>query len=272
MDHLFDLTGKVALVTGGNGGIGLGMAEGLAKHGASVVIWGTNASKNEAAVAQLSAHGSTVRAAIVDVADEAAVKEGMANILSEFGRIDQAIANAGIGQSKRDMFDISIDDFKKLESINVHGVFATLREAARHMIDRGAAGDRGGSLVGIASTAAVHGAARNEHYGATKGAVVSMCRAMAVELARHAITVNAILPGSVNGPRIDKVFADEALAKGMTPAAVRAGYEQGTALRSLVDAADVANMAVFLSSDGARLVSGQAITVDGFTINPDPQV
>ena len=106
MTHLFDLSGKVALVTGGNGGIGLGMAEGLAQHGATVIIWGTNADKN-----------------------------------------------AGIGQSRRDMFDISLEDFQKLESINVHGVFFTLREAARHMIERQKAGDGGGSLAAVASTA-----------------------------------------------------------------------------------------------------------------------
>lgn len=254
MDNLFDLTGKVALVTGGNGGIGLGMAEGLAKHGASVVIWGTNASKNEAAVAQLSAHGGTVRAAIVDVADEAAVKEGMANILSEFGRMDQAIANAGIGQSKRDMFDISIDDFKKLESINVHGVFATLREAARHMVDRGAAGDRGGSLVGIASTAAVHGAARNEHYGATKGAVVSMCRAMAVELARHAITVNAILPGWIRSDMTGALQANDKFNERVIGRVPMGGWGDG---------ADFAGIAVYLASKASRFHTGDSLVIDG---------
>ena len=114
MTHLFDLSGKVALVTGGNGGIGLGMAEGLAQHGATVIIWGTNADKNAAALATLSKYGVPVRAAQVDVADEAAVKGAMADIMSEFGRIDQAIANAGIGQSRRDMFDSSLEDFQKL--------------------------------------------------------------------------------------------------------------------------------------------------------------
>ena len=154
MKNLFDLTGKVALVTGGNGGIGIGMAEGLAQHGATVIIWGTNADKNAAAVERLASHGGTVRSALVDVSDEDAVKAGIGEILGEFGRIDQAIANAGIGQSRKDMFDISLDDFRKLESINVHGVFTTLREAARHMIERHGVGHGGGSLVAVASTAA----------------------------------------------------------------------------------------------------------------------
>ncbi|MGL4321614.1 MAG: SDR family oxidoreductase, partial [Paracoccaceae bacterium] len=97
-------------------------------------------------------------------------------------------------------------------------------------------------------------------------------KTLAMELGPQGIRVNAILPGSVNGPRIDRVFADEAAAKGMTADAVRRGYANGTALQSLVDASDIASMAVFLASDGARMVSGQTLTVDGFTINPDPQV
>jgi NAD(P)-dependent dehydrogenase (short-subunit alcohol dehydrogenase family) len=178
----------------------------------------------------------------------------MANILAEFGRIDQAIANAGIGQSKRDMFDISIDDFKKLESINVHGVFATLREAARHMIDRGAAGDRGGSLVGIASTAAVHGAARNEHYGATKGAVVSMCRAMAVELARHAITVNSILPGWIRSDMTAPMQANDKFNERVIGRVPMGGWGDG---------ADFAGIAVYLASKASRFHTGDSLVIDG---------
>jgi len=93
-----------------------------------------------------------------------------------------------------------------------------------------------------------------------------------MELGPFGIRANAICPGSVNGPRIDRVFEAEAAAKGMTPEAVRAGYAAGTALGSLVDAEDIASMAVFLASDGARMVSGQVMTVDAFTINPDPKV
>ena len=254
MENLFDLTGKVALVTGGNGGIGIGMAEGLAKHGATVVIWGTNADKNQAAVERLRAHGGLVRSAIVDVSDEAAVKQGVGNILSEFGRLDQAIANAGIGQSRRDMFDISLEDFRKLESINVHGVFTTLREAARHMVDRGKTGDRGGSLVAVASTAAIHGAARNEHYGATKGAVVSMCRAMAVELARHAITVNSICPGWIKSEMTGALQDNDKFNERVISRVPMGGWGEG---------ADFAGIAVYLASKASRFHTGDSLVIDG---------
>lgn len=252
--NLFDLTGKVALVTGGNGGIGIGMAEGLAQHGATVVIWGTNPDKNAAAVERLEKAGGTVRAAQVDVSDEAAVKAAMGDIIGEFGRIDQAIANAGLSIPRKDVFDISLEDFQKIESVNVHGVLFTLREAARHMIDRAKAGEPGGSLVGVASTAAVHGAARNEHYAATKGAVVTMCRAMAVELARHTITVNSICPGWVRSDMTagaqgwDK-FNDNVISR--------------VPMKGWGDGEDFAGIAVYLASDASRYHTGDTLVIDG---------
>ncbi|MFN5780443.1 MAG: SDR family NAD(P)-dependent oxidoreductase, partial [Novosphingobium sp.] len=136
MASLFDLTGKVALVTGGNSGIGLGMAEGLAQHGATVVIWGTNAERNAQAAEQLRSHGGEVRAARIDVSKEAAVSAGIAAIVDEFGRLDQAIANAGISIPRKSLFDISAADLERIEAVNIHGVLFTLREAARHMIAR----------------------------------------------------------------------------------------------------------------------------------------
>jgi NAD(P)-dependent dehydrogenase (short-subunit alcohol dehydrogenase family) len=254
MANLFDLTGKVALVTGGNGGIGLGMAEGLAQHGATVIIWGTNEAKNAAAAQALAQHGGIVRTAKVDVSDEDAVRAAMGNIIDEFGRIDQAIANAGIGQSRRDMFDISREDFEKLNAINVHGVFFTLREAARHMIARDKMGDGGGSLVAIASTAAIHGAARNEHYGATKGAVVSMCRAMAVELARHKITVNSICPGWIKSDMTAGLQAMDKFNERVIGRVPMGGWGEPE---------DFAGIAVYLASKAARFHTGDALVIDG---------
>lgn len=254
MRNLFDLTGKVALVTGGNGGIGIGMAEGLAMHGATVVIWGTNADKNAAAVERLEKQGGTVRSRVVNVGDEQAVKEGMAAILSEFGRIDQAIANAGIGIRAKNMFDISLEDFRRMEDINVHGVFTTLREAARSMIERHEAGDSGGSLVAVASTAAIHGAARNEHYGATKGAVVSLCRAMAVELAPKGIRVNSICPGWV---RSEMTAASQAWDKFNQAVIGRVPFG------GWADGEDFAGAAVYLASKASRFHLGDAMVIDG---------
>lgn len=251
---LFDLTGKVALVTGGNGGIGLGMARGLAIHGATVVIWGNKAEKNAKAVAELEALGAVVRSAQVDVADEQAVKAGIAAIVGEFGRIDQAIANAGISIARRDMFDISLEDFEKIQSVNVYGVFYTLREAAAHMIERGRDGDRGGSLVSIASTASVHGAARNEHYGATKGAVVSLTRAMAVELAPEGIRVNTILPGWTRSDMTSPLQGWDKFNDNVISRAPVGRWGDGD---------DFSAIAVYLASANSSFHIGDAIVIDG---------
>lgn len=254
MKSLFDLTGKVALVTGGNGGIGIGMAEGLARQGASVVIWGTNEGKNEAAVDRLKTWGGKVAAAKVDVSDENTVKKETKKILDDFGRLDAAIANAGIGIRAKDMFDISIEDFRRMEDVNLHGVFFTLREAARHMVERSKAGDPGGSLVAVASTAAIHGAARNEHYGATKGAVVSMCRAMAVELGRHKIRVNSICPGWIRSEMTAGAQAWDKFNENVISRVPIGGWGDGE---------DFSGIAAYLASDASRFHTGDQIVIDG---------
>jgi NAD(P)-dependent dehydrogenase (short-subunit alcohol dehydrogenase family) len=252
--NLFDLTGKVALVTGGNGGIGIGMAEGLAQHGATVVIWGTNEEKNEKALERLRKTGSEVHSSRVDVSDEDAVKAAVGNILSEFGRLDCAIANAGISIKRKDLFDISIEDFKKMEGVNLHGVLFTLREAARHMVERAKNGDPGGSLVGIASTAAIHGAARNEHYAATKGAVVTMCRAMAVELARYKINVNSICPGWVRSEMTEGAQGWDKFNENVISRVPMKGWADGE---------DFAGIAVYLASEASRYHTGDTLVIDG---------
>jgi NAD(P)-dependent dehydrogenase (short-subunit alcohol dehydrogenase family) len=254
MHSLFDLTGKVALVTGGNGGIGIGMAEGLARHGASVVIWGTNEEKNAKAVERLKQWGGAVRSARVDVSDETAVKAGVASILSEFGRLDAAVANAGISIPRKDVFDISLEDFRRIEDVNVHGVLFTLREAARHMIERFKAGDPGGSLMAVASSAAIHGAARNEHYGATKGAVVSMCRALAVELGRYQIRCNSILPGWIRSEMTARAQSWEKFNQSVISRVPIGGWGDGE---------DFSGIAVYLTSHASRYHTGDSIVIDG---------
>ena len=178
----FDLTGKVALVTGGNSGIGLGMARAVAEAGADVAIWGTNAAKNAAAEAELAKSGRKVRAFACDVSDEKAVEAAFAETLRVFSRVDGCFANAGVsGRGTKSFLEMSGEEWHRVLKVNLDGAFYTFRTAARHMVERGG----GGVLVGTASLAAIEGAPRSEHYAATKGGMISMIRALAVEFARH---------------------------------------------------------------------------------------
>jgi NAD(P)-dependent dehydrogenase (short-subunit alcohol dehydrogenase family) len=249
----FDLTGKVALVTGGNSGIGLGMAEGLAQAGASVVIWGTNPAKNQAAEARLLQHGVRVLAQKVDVADEAAVVAAMAEAIAAMGRLDFVAANAGIGAGAP-FTDVTADIWRRVMSVNLEGVVWTFREACRHMTERGRAGDPGGSLVVTSSVSAIHGAPRNEAYASAKGAVISMVKGLAVEFGRKGIRANAIVPGWIRsdmtrGAQNNPVFTDKVI--GRVPAG-RWGEPE-----------DFAGVAVYLASDASRYHSGDTFVVDG---------
>jgi NAD(P)-dependent dehydrogenase (short-subunit alcohol dehydrogenase family) len=249
----FDLTGKVALVTGGNGGIGLGMADALAQSGADVVIWGTNESKNAAALAQLKAHGTRVAARKVNVASEQEVIDGMKAALAEMGRLDSVVANAGIGGGAP-IAEMTTELFRKVNAVNTEGVMWTFREASKHMIDRAKDGDATGSLVVVASTAGIEGAARNSAYGASKGAVMSMARALAVELARYGVRVNSIAPGWIAtdmtaGAQANAVFAEKVIPR--------------IPIRRWGEPADFGGIAVYLASDASAYHTGETFVIDG---------
>jgi NAD(P)-dependent dehydrogenase (short-subunit alcohol dehydrogenase family) len=247
----FDLTGKVSLITGGNGGIGFGMADALAEAGAGVCIWGTNASKNAAAVEKLKRHGGKVHGQIVDVADEAAVEAAFAETLKVMGKVDNCVANSGVsGRGNKSFMEITAAEWRRVLSVNLDGVFFTFRAAARHMVERG----EGGSLVAMASTAAIEGAARSEHYAASKGGVVSMVKALAVELARYKISANSILPGWIETAMTANAFGNEKFAGNVKPRIPvrRWGVEQ-----------DFGPVAVYLASDATKYTTGQSIVIDG---------
>lgn len=253
----FDLTGKVALVTGGNGGIGLGMAEAMAAAGADICLWGTNAAKNEKAVAALKEAGDgRVEALVCDVSESKAVDRAMAETVERLGRIDGAFVNAGVTGSKtvKSVLDIDDDEFHRVTRINLDGAFWTLRAAARHMLERAKAGDPGGRLVGTASLAALSGAARNEHYGATKGGLVSMLRAMAAELARYDITANAILPGWIETEMTAASFAWDKFRDNVLPR---------VPVRRWGVPADFGGIAVYLMSEASAYHTGDSILIDG---------
>lgn len=250
----FDLTGKVALVTGGNGGIGLGMAEAMAQAGAGIVIWGTNEGKNRTAEEALKKHGVKVFVQKVDVSQESEVVAAMKEAVAKMGRIDSVFANAGIGLGARSFLEITVEQYRKVLSVNLDGVFFTLREAARHMHDRASRGDKGGSLVGIASLAAIEGAARNQHYAATKGAVISMMKSIAVEFARDGVRANSILPGWIatdmtSGAQASTNFVDKVISR--VPSR-RWGQPE-----------DFGGIAVYLTSNASAYHSGDAFLIDG---------
>ena len=250
----FDLTGKVALVTGGNGGIGFGMAEAMAQAGADIVIWGSNPEKTQAAEGKLLAHGVRVKAQIVDCADEAQVVAGMAEAATAMGRIDTCIANAGRGRGAASFAAMSTDAWRYNMALNLDGVFWTLREAAKHMVDRARAGDPGGSLIGIASLAAVEGAARNQAYSATKGGVCAMMRSIAVEHARYGIRANSILPGWI---ATDMTAGAQGNDKFTTNVISR------VPMRRWGEPEDFGGMAVYLASDASRFHTGDEFLIDG---------
>lgn len=255
MPGLFDLSGRVAIVTGGNGGIGLGMAEALAGAGCTVSVWGRNEAKNAAAVARLRANGATASARFCDVADRSAVEAAFAATLTEHGRIDGVFANAGItGQTKGPFVDRDMDDWRRVMTANVEGVAHCFQVAARHMVERAKAGDPFGRLVATSSVASIEGAAYNEHYGASKGAVNSFVRAIAVELARHGITANTILPGWIETDMTARALGDEKFVKAVAPR---------IPVRRFGTPADFGGIAVYLMSAASGYQTGQTLVIDG---------
>jgi len=246
----FDLTGKVALITGGNSGIGLGMAEALAQAGADIAIWGTNAKKNEAAKSSLHDSGRKVLTLEVDVGNEAAVEAAFARTLEVMGRVDGCFANAGVGGRAASFLEMTSEEWHRVLRVNLDGVFYTFKAAARHMVQRG----DGGTLVGTASLAAVSGQARGQHYAATKGGVISMIRAMAVEFARYKIRANAILPGWIDTDMTSKTFANEKFRDKVLPR---------VPMRRWGEAADFGGIAVYLMSSASSYHSGDTFLIDG---------
>lgn len=189
--HERPLDGEVALVTGGNSGIGLGMARGLALAGSSVCIWGRRAERNDAAVAALRSLGARADAVQCDVGSEEEIRDAFGRTLEQFGRVDSCFANAGLSPGFVPFVHLDLDTWRRSMAVNLDGVMLTLREAARHMVERG----DGGSLVAVSSTSALQGAPMNQSYSVAKTGLVGLTRGLAVELARHRIRVNALLPG-----------------------------------------------------------------------------
>lgn len=234
---------------------------GVAFEAAGFDVW--VADVDQAALAQVPSGWTTY---CCDASDEASVAV-IFKAIAQAGGLDVLCANAGVAGPTAAVQDIALSDWKTCVSINLEGAFLAAKYAAPLMTSA-----KSGAIVITSSTAGIYGYPNRAPYAAAKWGMIGLMKTLAMELGPHGIRCNAICPGAVEGPRMEGVLEREAVAKGMTRDAVYDGYAVGTSMRSFVEAEDIANMAVFLGSEGARLVSGQVIAVDGHTENPDPKV
>ncbi len=251
---LFDLSGKLTVVTGGNSGLGLAFARGIARQGGNLAIWARNEEKNAAAQKELEAYGVKVSTHRVDVASEEQTVAGYAAVMKEFGRVDCVIANAGLPPPQtRSMLDLSTKEFQDFLNVSLTGAYLTLREGARLMVKRAEAGEMGGSLVFCGSLSMFKGLAGKPSYAGAKGGMGAIVRSMAVEFGKYGIRANSIAPGYVKTGMtgvgelspLDKFM----LIKNAIP---RPGYME-----------DFEGVAAYLASDASSFHTGDTLTIDG---------
>lgn len=250
-----DLAGKRAIVTGAGSGIGKAIAAAFARHGVRVAVADINIDAAQAAAAGLG-EGSLGFA--MDVSRRGSVEEGFRTLIERWGGIDILAANAGVSTMNRAV-DITDEEWNFNFDVNARGVFLTNQVAARHFLAAGTAG----VIVNTASLAAKVGAPLLAHYSASKFAVLGWTQALARELAPHGIRVNAVCPGFVRTSMQSREVEWEAKLRGVTPERVVADYVAQTPLGRLEEPEDVADLVVFLASDGARFMTGQGINVTG---------
>ncbi|TNE33454.1 MAG: SDR family oxidoreductase [Alphaproteobacteria bacterium] len=246
--NLFDLSGHTAVITGGNGGVGLSMARGLIKSGADVAIWGRNPDKNAKAVEELNALGGGTAAAFTcDVVEDESIATAMAATLDRYGKLDSCFANAGVGGG-RALPEMTAEAWDATMAVNARGVALTYRHVSAHMIERGT----GGKLLATSSGQSIMGVNRSSNYAASKAAVNGLTRGAAFELARYNITANAFLFGFYETDMT--AAADPRFAEWMT---------KRIPLRRFGDHEGLEGLAVFFASPHSDYITGQCLPVDG---------
>ena len=257
---LFDCTGKVALVTGGNSGLGLGFARGIAKQGGAVEIWGRNAERNASSVAELQGLGVRASARAVDVGSEDAILKGYKELLAEYGRLDCVIANAGLPPPYTDdTLTVSTKQFRDFMEVSFFGAYFTIVEGARHMVERAKAGEPGGSLIFCGSLSMFAGLPGKGAYAGSKAGMGSIMRSLAVEMGKYGIRSNSVAPGYIKTGMMEGASEEmqkqvDAYFSGKTPIG-RPGYPE-----------DFEAIAAYLCSDSSSFHSGDTIIIDGASI------
>jgi len=246
--RLFDLTGRVAVVTGGNGGIGRGIALGLAEAGAAVAVWGRNDEKSQRVLSELKAIGVRSMALMVDMTNRAGLEPAVNKVESELGSVNILVNNAGIASLSGGVMNEKPEDWDRVIETQLNSVFLLSKLAAQSMIRQ-----KSGKIINIASMYSFFGSGLVPSYSAAKGAIVQLTKSMAIEFAPHNIQVNAIAPGwietDMTAPVRTTPMNDEILAR--TPAG-RWGQPE-----------EVAGAAVYLASRASDFVTGDTIRVDG---------
>ena len=245
---MFDLSGHVALVTGGNGGLGLAIAKGLVKAGASVAIWGRNETKNTEALAALKELDGDVAAFACDVTDAVEVNATFAQTLERFGKVDSCFANAGGSGPTGMLHQLTGEQWAGVMDLNLNSVVLVYQAAIAHMIER----QQGGKLIATSSVAANLGMPFHAGYSTTKAALMGLTRSLAVELGRSNIQVNAILPGYI----ATEMSLD-------TPQAFQDAAKRRSAGGEVGRLQDMEGIAVYLASAESRFMTGHGVVLDG---------
>jgi NAD(P)-dependent dehydrogenase (short-subunit alcohol dehydrogenase family) len=255
---MYTFENQNVLVTAGARGIGRFIAASFVKAGANVHVADIDAS----AVAEFKKSNPGALASQVDVANESAVDDLFRAQREGHGDLDILVNCAGIQGPTAAVEDIDFSDWRQCVAVNLDAAFLCSRRAVP-MMKAKASGNGRGNIINISSTAGWHGYPFRSPYSSAKWAVIGLTKSLAMELGTSGIRVNAICPGTVDGNRMDRVIAAEAKKKGVNEQQIRDEYTQGCSMRTMISGEDIADMALFLASDAASKITGQAINVDG---------
>ena len=257
-NHLFTFQDQNVLITAGASGIGRFIATSFLKAGARVHV----ADIDGSAVADFKQSHPGALTSQVDVANESSVDRLFRTQRDEHGDLDVLVNCAGIQGPTAPVEDMAFDDWRQCIAVNLDAAFLCSRRAVPMMKTK-ANGKGRGNIINISSTAGWHGYPWRSPYSSAKWALIGFTKSLAMELGTAGIRVNAICPGTVDGDRMDRVIAAEAQNKNVDEQQIRDGYTQGCSMRTMISGQDIADMTLFLASDAASKVTGQAINVDG---------
>ena len=256
MNSIAGVSGKVVVITGGNQGVGRAIALAFAEAGAIVAITARTLLTLESTAAEIRGLGATCLPIRCDLTDEESVSAMAGHVLSALGGVHTVVANAGIAGPTKPLQSISLEEWRECMAVDLDGVFLTFRAFIPSLVAQGA-----GSLIAVSSMTGKRPLENRTPYAAAKLGVIGLVRTLAVEVGQHGIRANSLVPGAVNGPRIERVIAGQAASRGVSAEVVRGELTTGSALRRMVDPEEVARACVFLASDASAGISGEDLNV-----------